>query len=457
MDFLDIYRVHTMHVTQEMRQQACEGLLHFTPKKALARELGVSVGSIRDWAIYIQHGFFDWVDNPWVTRRPELLQSAVDYWFEHYPIGYSDVAKQFGVRPATLFQKIRRTVAKLPEQLRPKRILFWDVKPETSLGTFRMAIEKLSDIPADRPLTLAERKALLKEMQDARGRLICAESILEVAIESCKDELKKKRIAATVRAHEKGLSVAHACRLMGLSRSTFYASQKTTPAQIKTDELAEKISEVRSSCFFTIGRRRLTARIRQVRKATRQQLPDNLLNREFQADRPMHRLVTDVTYVPYFENDEWHWGYLSLVQDLFNRAIVAWVYSKKQDVRLGLATLQFLSGRGLAPGAMLHSDRGSIYTAQAFRDAADGMGLTQSFSRTANCHDNATMECFNGTLKVEALYNPVLTQDRPSFKAQNDLIGRYVEFYNNERPCSVIDNQTPAAYRMQFYGPFLRT
>ena len=370
---------------------------------------------------------------------------------------------QFGVSPATLFQKIRRTVTKLPEQLRPKRILFWDVKPETSLGTFRMAIEKLSDIPADRPLTLAERKALLKEMQDARGRLICAESILEVAIEGCKDELKK-RIAATVRAHEKGLSVAHACRLMGLSRSTFYASQKTTPAQIKTDELAEKISEVRSSCFFTIGRRRLTARIRQVRKAkpcagkaTRQQLPDNLLNREFQADRPMHRLVTDVTYVPYFENDEWHWGYLSLVQDLFNRAIVAWVYSKKQDVRLGLATLRLLSGRGLAPGAMLHSGRGSIYTAQAFRDAADGMGLTQSFSRTANCHDNATMECFNGTFKVEALYNPALTQDRPSFKAQNDYIGRYVEFYNNERPCSVIDNQMPAAYRMQFYGPFLRT
>ena len=40
--------------------------MHFTPKKALARELGVSVGSIRDWAIYIQHGFFDWIDNPWV-------------------------------------------------------------------------------------------------------------------------------------------------------------------------------------------------------------------------------------------------------------------------------------------------------------------------------------------------------------------------------------------------------
>ena len=163
-----------MHITQEMRQQACEGLLHFTPKKALARELGVSVGSIRDWAIYIQHGFFDWVDNPWVTRRPELLQS--------------------------------RTVAKLPEQLRPKRILFWDVKPEISLGTFRMAIEKLSDIPADRPLTLAERKALLKEMQDARGRLICAESILEVAIEGCKDELKKKELQRQLELTRKALA-----------------------------------------------------------------------------------------------------------------------------------------------------------------------------------------------------------------------------------------------------------
>ena len=73
-----------------------------------------------------------------------------------------------------------------------------------------MAIEKLSDIPADRPLTLAERKALLKEMQDARGRLICAESSLEIAIEGCKAALKK-RISAAVGVHEKGLSVTHAC------------------------------------------------------------------------------------------------------------------------------------------------------------------------------------------------------------------------------------------------------
>lgn len=89
-----------MQIPQAIRQQACEGLLHFVPKKALARELGISKGSVRDWAIYIEHGFFDWIDKPWRTRRPELMQKAVDFWFEHYPIGYSDVAKRFGIRPA---------------------------------------------------------------------------------------------------------------------------------------------------------------------------------------------------------------------------------------------------------------------------------------------------------------------------------------------------------------------
>ena len=92
-----------MHIPQHIRQQACEGLLHFVPKKTLARQLGVSQGSIRDWEIYVRCGFFDWIDKPWITRRKELLSSAVDYWFENYPIGYTDVAKRFGIRPGTLY------------------------------------------------------------------------------------------------------------------------------------------------------------------------------------------------------------------------------------------------------------------------------------------------------------------------------------------------------------------
>lgn len=271
---------------------------------------------------------------------------------------------------------------------------------------------------------------------------------------------------------------------MRIPRSTFYAAQETTPKQLREEVLVKQIAEIQNEYFFTIGRRRmgtllkrrfgigvcettlqrvmsrhcLTAQIRQTRKAkphagkaTKQSLPEDLLNREFQADKPLHRMVTDVTYVPYFENGEWHWGYLALVQDLFDRSIVAWAYSKKQDIRLAIATLQILSFRGLAAGAMLHSDRGSIYTANIFREMAKQMGLTQSYSRTANCYDNATMECFNGTFKVEALYNPLLQLERPSFKEQNDFIGRYIEFYNKQRPCSVIGNLTPEQYRQAYY------
>ena len=170
-----------MQIPQAIRQQACEGLLHFVPKKALARELGISRGSVRDWAIYIEHGFFDWIDKTWRTRRPELMQKAVDFWFENYPIGCSDVAKRFGIRHAALFRMIERAVATLPEQLRPKRIRYWDAKPETSLETFRMRIEKLSDIPADRPLSLKNARLFSKKSRmreaalSARNR--CSKSL----------------------------------------------------------------------------------------------------------------------------------------------------------------------------------------------------------------------------------------------------------------------------------------
>lgn len=267
---------------------------------------------------------------------------------------------------------------------------------------------------------------------------------------------------------------------MGVARSSFYHKQKSSIREIRDNQLAQWIKLIEDKFFYTIGRRRmgalikrefgqevsegriqrvmnkyhLGARIRRIRtakphagKAYQASLPPNLLKRHFQADKPGSRLVTDVTYVPYYENNQWHWGYLSLVQDLFDRSITAWVFERKQDNRLANRTLQILSFRDLDPAAMLHSDRGAIYTATSFRETLRLMGIQHSFSRRGNCYDNATMECFNGTFKVEALYNPLwLKSERPSFKEQQELIGRYISFYNNDRPCSVLGNQTPKEY-----------
>ena len=82
------------------------------------------------------------------------------------------------------------------------------------------------------------------------------------------------------------------------------------------------------------------------------------------------------------------------------------LYSKKQGIRLVVSTLQILSFRRLEPVAMIYSDRGCIYPTGIFRDLVSRMGPTHNFSRTGNCHDNATMECSNWTFKVEALYKP---------------------------------------------------
>lgn len=249
------------------------------------------------------------------------------------------------------------------------------------------------------------------------------------------------------------------------------------------------IEEVQKQSFYTLGRRRvgavlaaktglqlgetqlgrlmkrfnLGARIRRPRRPSNgyrsgkiSGLPGNLLKRKFYADRPGERFLTDVTYVRYYEQQQWRWGYLSVVLDLYDRSVVSWVYSKQQDVDLALKTLTLLSFKDIQPGAMLHSDHGSLYTSQAFRDALKRLGIQQSLSRVGNCHDNAPMECFNGTLKVEGLRNQAFgVSSTPSFMEQNQAIERYITFYNHQRPSSVLKNMTPMAFRGRYYDQLI--
>ena len=163
----------------------------------------------------------------------------------------------------------------------------------------------------------------------------------------------------------------------------------------------------------------------------------------------MHRLLTDVTYVPYYEDGEYHRGCLSLVLDRYDRSIAARVFSKRRGIGPAMDTLRIPANKGFAEGAILHSDRGSIYTAQPFRDRPSALGVTRSLSRAANCHDNTPMECFNGTIKVEELNNPKFRKDKESFYEINAGIDRCIAFCNTERPCSVLNNLSPLEFRDQ--------
>ena len=173
---------------------------------------------------------------------------------------------------------------------------------------------------------------------------------------------------------------------------------------------------------------------RQRVKQWQEELPQNILNREFDADAPGEKFVTDVTYIPYVEGSQWKWAYLSVVLDLYDRSVVAWVLSKRQDARLARATLRLVEGKYRCHNAIFHSDRGSIYTSQEFQNNLERLSLRHSLSRSGNCWDNAPMESFNGSLKTEWLYNPYCCDKQlPSYCDPERAIDKYMSHYNERR------------------------
>lgn len=183
----------------------------------------------------------------------------------------------------------------------------------------------------------------------------------------------------------------------------------------------------------------------------REGLPCNLLERDFEATEPGFKFVTDVTYIPYVSEGHFRWAYLSIVLDLYDRNVVSWVLSKKQDQRLANATLSILSGKYHQKDAILHSDQGSIYTSNEFQALVELSGFRQSLSRRGNCWDNAAMESFNASLKTEWLYNPHCFEAAPSFEQIQRSIAQYMKFYNETRIHSSIGNVSPKAKREQFF------
>ncbi|EFE56446.1 Integrase core domain protein [Streptococcus oralis] len=122
-----------------------------------------------------------------------------------------------------------------------------------------------------------------------------------------------------------------------------------------------------------------------------------MLDRDFQADKPMEKLVTDITYL-YFGNCRL---YLSSIMDLYNREIVAYTISECQDTDFVLNTLNQLE---LPQGVLLHSDQGSVYTSKVYYQACTEKGITRSMSRKGTPADNACIEWFHSVLKSETFY-----------------------------------------------------
>lgn len=159
-------------------------------------------------------------------------------------------------------------------------------------------------------------------------------------------------------------------------------------------------------------------------------IAENVLNREFTADKPNEKWLTDVTEFKWYdENKDKHKVYLSAILDLYDRRIVSYVIRNSNDNPLVFDT--FDQAIAANPGAtpLCHSDRGFQYTNRVFHNKLEAAGMTQSMSRVAKCIDNGPMEGFWGIMKRERYYGK-------QFNSREELVAmieNYIYYYNNER------------------------
>jgi len=256
-----------------------------------------------------------------------------------------------------------------------------------------------------------------------------------------------------------------------LARSTFYYQAKVLRLPDRNHELKAKIRNIYEQHRGLYGYRRITATIRRdgqlvnhkavqrlmknmgiksrIRlkkyKSCRGELGEvapNALNREFSASVTNQKWVTDVT--------EFTVGgrklYLSPIMDLYNGEIVAYETSIRPDFAMVINMLKKAARKHKAvDGLLLHSDQGWHYRMMPYRTALARYGIQQSMSRKGNCYDNAAMESFFATLKVEFFH-------RSEFKSLEDLdagLKGYIDYYNKNRIKLKLGGKSPVEYRLQ--------
>jgi putative transposase len=170
----------------------------------------------------------------------------------------------------------------------------------------------------------------------------------------------------------------------------------------------------------------------------------NLVGRQFDVQAPNQVWATDITYVRTWEG----WMYLAVVMDLCSRRVVGWAMESHMRTELVLEALAMALGERLPEGPLVHhSDRGSQYASELYRAVLAENGITCSMSRTGDCWDNAVVESFFATLKVELLYRRPWPTRREARIAIHEYIGA---FYNRRRRHSYLGYLTPAGFEQRY-------
>lgn len=265
------------------------------------------------------------------------------------------------------------------------------------------------------------------------------------------------------------------CRLLRVSSSGYYARQ-VCPKSPRARENAELIQEIQriyteSDAVYgspkvwkelrergqTCGQHRVARLMKQAglqgipskkrwrtRKAgNRPEGVTNHLARDFAAAAPNTKWVTDITYISTAEG----WLYLAVVLDLFSRQVIGWAMQPQQDCGLVLQAVRMAMGqRTTSEAVIVHSDRGTQYTAYEFQAFLTTHGMVSSMSGVGDCYDNAVAESFFGLLKRERVHR---YRYRTRVEARADIFDYIERFYNRQRRHSHTEGLPPGVYAKQ--------
>lgn len=275
-----------------------------------------------------------------------------------------------------------------------------------------------------------------------------------------------------IEAEKANHSIPRLCRMLGVSRSGYYAWRRRPPSERARFDavLSEKIETIHRNSRATYGAPRVHAELRAIgircarkrvarlmrwaklrgclrgrrmrtthRIAVHQAAPD-LVARNFSSDMPDRLWVADITYVRSGEG----FVYLAFILDVCSRRVVGWSMATHLRTELVVEALQMaIARRKPAPGLVHHSDRGVQYTSLSFGKRLEDEGLVPSMGRGGSAYDNALAESFVATLKTELLYR----SSWPTRQAARTAIFEYIEgFYNTRRRHSALGYLSPAEF-----------
>jgi len=263
-------------------------------------------------------------------------------------------------------------------------------------------------------------------------------------------------------------------KFAGIARSSYYKwiNRPNSESDKENGHIIEEMIKLYTEVNGIFGYRRMTLNINRklkkhynlkriyrlmksinmksvIRKKKKNYIPstpqitaENILNREFYADKPNQKWLTDVTE---FKLTNGQKAYLSAILDLGDKSIVSYVLGHSNNNKLVFDTFDVAVSANPDAKPLFHSDRGFQYTNKQFKNKLDNIGATQSMSRVSRCIDNGPMEGFWGTIKSEMYYlNKFHTYDE-----LNQAIDEYMNFYNTRRLQKNLKGLTPIEYRNQ--------